>query len=209
MVGLAILLREKMPLLRRVFTLADIIGSGWFTTTPPAKGIQQCQQLRSTSERQEQYVEGSCPRPREASHPAFRIGNPAVIGRALRPVALRPCLSAGVPFSNELKSSHSLDCAVNFQRNSFPDIVKSKGELRIRDHKSLNFRLILDPQAVYLPEPLTRRRRPACHFRDSVRVIRAQSPAGRATPSTKGTYPGHIPISRSGIACLSGLLFRH
>ncbi len=27
----------------------------------------------------------------------------------VRPVALRPCLSTGVPFSNEFKSSHSVD----------------------------------------------------------------------------------------------------
>jgi len=64
------------------------------------------------------------------------VGNPAVIGRALRPVALRPCLSAGVPFSNEFKSSHSVDCAVNFPRAWIPDIVKSNWELRHCDHKS-------------------------------------------------------------------------
>ena len=137
----------------------------------------------------EQYIEGGCLRTRDASHPAFRIGNPAVIGRALRPVALRPCLSAGVPFSNELKSSHSLVCAVNFHSNSFADIVKSNHGLRIRDHKSLNFRLIVDPQAVYLPEPFTRRRCPACHFSDSVRIIRAQSPGRRGDTIKNWSVP--------------------
>jgi hypothetical protein len=80
------------------------------------------------------------------------VGNPAVIGRALRPVALRPCLSTGVPFSNEFKSSHSVDCAVNFQRNWIADFVKSNRQSRNCDHKNCWIRLVFPASTVYLRE---------------------------------------------------------
>ncbi len=78
-------------------------------------------------------------RRQKLSQRALSVGNPAVIGHALRPVALRPCLSTGVPFSNEFKSSHSVNCTVNFPRVLFADDVKSVSNLRNCDHKNQHF----------------------------------------------------------------------
>ena len=87
-------------------------------------------------------------RDRETVATGLTVGNPAVLGPALRPVALRPCLSTGVPFSNEFKSSHSVDCAVNFPRDWFPDIVKSNQELSNCDHKSRRLRRMQAPLSI-------------------------------------------------------------
>ena len=43
----------------------------------------------------------------------FRVGGPAVVGSTLRPEALRPRLSAGVPLSYEGRYLHSAISPVN------------------------------------------------------------------------------------------------
>jgi hypothetical protein len=61
-----------------------------------------------------------------------------------------------VPFSNEKKSSHSLDCAVNFWRNWFRDIVKSADKMIVCDHKRRATRQTVGPAAI-CPTGLSRR----------------------------------------------------
>ena len=73
------------------------------------------------------------------------------------PVFRQVCL-----FSNESKSSHSVDCAVNFPRDWFAVIVKSNRELRNCDHKSRAYRLIFsattyDSASYILASSATRR----------------------------------------------------